>query len=106
MSQYPPSPPAYGALPQDPSQYSGYATPPPTYLVWGILTALLCIMPLGVASIVFAAQVNSKWAAGDVAGAQQSSAKAKNFAIWSAGAFIVLMVLVFVFTFVAALAGS
>ena len=38
----------------------------------------------GVFSIVFSTQVNSKWAAGDFAGAHASSEKAKKFAIWSA----------------------
>jgi hypothetical protein len=47
---------------------------------------------------VFAAQVNSKWSAGDVAGAQDASRKAKQFAIWSAvaGAIIVAIYLVVV----------
>jgi hypothetical protein len=63
---------------------AGHGAPPPNYLVWAILTTVLCCLPLGVVSIVFAAQVNSKWAAGDVAGAHDSSAKARKFAIWSA----------------------
>jgi hypothetical protein len=62
-------------------------------LVWAILTTVLCCLPLGVASIVYAAQVNSKWAAGDVAGAQASSEKAKKFAIWSAIAGVVIAVI-------------
>jgi len=52
--------------------------------VWAIVSPVFCCLPLGIASIVFAAQVNGKYASGDVAGAQQSSAKAKKFAIWSA----------------------
>jgi hypothetical protein len=48
------------------------------------LTTIFCCLPLGIASIVFAAQVNGKYAAGDLAGAQESSRKAKQFAIWSA----------------------
>ena len=56
---------------------------PPNYLVWAILSVLLC-WPLGVVSIVFAAQVNGKWAARDLEGAQQASAKARVFAIWAA----------------------
>jgi hypothetical protein len=52
--------------------------------VWAILSTICCCLPLGVVSIVFAAQVNSKWAVGDVAGAHASSRKAKTFAIWSA----------------------
>jgi interferon-induced transmembrane protein len=45
---------------------------------------VLCCLPLGIVSIVFSTQVNSKYAAGDLAGAQAASRKAKNFAIWSA----------------------
>jgi hypothetical protein len=52
--------------------------------VWAILSTVLCCLPLGIASIVFSAQVNNKYAVGDLAGAQASSAKAKKFAIWSA----------------------
>ncbi|GEK19208.1 CD225/dispanin family protein [Cellulomonas persica] len=102
--QQPPygTPPAYGSTPSYPStpygaQAPGYPTapppaggagygapPPPNYLVWAILTTVLCCLPLGVPSIVFAAQVNSKWYAGDAAGAYDASRKAKQFAIWSA----------------------
>jgi hypothetical protein len=59
------------------------STPPPNHLVWGILATLLCCPPFGIASIVFSSQVNSKWAAGDVAGAQVASAKAGKFALWA-----------------------
>lgn len=76
--------PQYGA-PQYGTPYGQPAgSPPPNYLVWAILTTIFCCLPLGIASIVFAAQVNGKYAAGDVAGAQESSRKAKQFAIWSA----------------------
>jgi len=79
----PPPPPSYGA-PGVPAGAQG--TPPPNYLVWAILSTILCGcgFPLGIASIVFSTQVNSKWALGDVAGAEQASAKAKRFAIWAA----------------------
>jgi hypothetical protein len=66
--------------------------PPQNYLVWAILSTIFCCLPLGVVSIVFAAQVNGKWAAGDAAGAQASSRKAKQFAIWSAAVSLILLV--------------
>ena len=82
--------PQYGA-PQYGSPYGQPAgSPPPNYLVWAILATIFCCLPLGIASIVFAAQVNGKYAAGDVAGAQESSRKAKQFAIWSAVVGVVL----------------
>jgi len=99
MSDYgstPPPPPP----PPPSSPYGGQGgpgTPPPNYLVWAILTTILCCLPLGVVSIVFSTQVNGKWALGDVAGAQDSSAKAKKFAVWSAIAWAIVVVLYLIF---------
>ena len=50
----------------------------PNYLIPAILSAVCCF-PLGIISIVFAAQVNGKVASGDVQGALDSSKKAKMF---------------------------
>jgi uncharacterized membrane protein len=79
-----------------PSQGAG-GEPPNNNLVWAILSTIFCCLPLGVASIVFAAQVDGKWAAGDYAGAHESARKAKQFAIWSAVALAVLIVLYILF---------
>jgi hypothetical protein len=49
----------------------------PTYLVPSILCTLCCCLPLGVVAIVFAAQVSSKLAAGDIPGAIHASKQAK-----------------------------
>ena len=49
----------------------------PTYLWQSIVVTACCCLPFGIAAIVFAAQVNSKLAAGDVQGAMESSRKAK-----------------------------
>jgi Interferon-induced transmembrane protein/zinc-ribbon domain len=55
-----------------------------SYLAESILVTLCCCLPLGIPAIVFAAQVNSKAAAGDVAGAMESARQARN---WCIGAF-------------------
>lgn len=60
------------------------ARPPENYLVWAILSLVLGFWPLGVAAVVFSSQVNSKWMIGDLAGALESSRKAKKYAIASA----------------------
>ena len=52
----------------------------PNYLVQAILVTLFCCLPFGIVSIVYASQVNSKLAAGDIAGAREASDKAK---MWS-----------------------
>ncbi len=49
----------------------------PNYLAPAILVTLCCCIPLGIPAIVYAAQVNGKLAAGDLAAAQEMSRKAK-----------------------------
>ena len=56
----------------------------PNHLVWAILTTLFCCLPLGIVSIVYAAQVDGKRAAGDLPGAYKASHNAKMWAIYSA----------------------
>ena len=87
MSNYGSTPPPPPPPPPPPSPYGAMgvpSSPPPNYLVWAILSTVLCCLPLGIASIVFSTQVNSKWAQGDIAGAQAASVKAKTFAISAA----------------------
>lgn len=54
--------------------------PPPNYLVFAIIVTIFCCQILGIVSIVFAAQVNSKWNAGDYEGAINAS---KNAKLWA-----------------------
>lgn len=68
----------------------------PNYLVPAILSAFCC-MPLGIVAIVFAAQVNGKVATGDVAGALDSSKKAKMFSFIAIGLGLLCGVIYFVF---------
>jgi hypothetical protein len=49
---------------------------PKNWLVESILVTIFCCLPFGVAGIIFAAQVNSKYDAGDYEGAVKSSADA------------------------------
>jgi hypothetical protein len=66
---------------------------PPSYLVWAILTTLFCCLPFGIASIVFAAQVDSKYSQGDVVGSQRASDAAKLWAIVAAAVSVGIVVL-------------
>src|SRR5687767_2785877 len=80
----PPPPPGYGGQPYGGQPY-GPGPKPDNNLVWAILSTVLCCLPVGIASIVFASQVDSKWSAGDYAGARDASDKARKFALLSAG---------------------
>ncbi len=68
-------------------------TPPENYLVWAILVTIFCCLPFGIVSIIFAAQVNSKWQSGDLEGARQASKNAKTWAWVSAGIGIVSIII-------------
>lgn len=96
-------PPGYGG---PPSFGYGAGQPPNNYLVWAILTTILCCLPLGVVSIVFSSQVNSKWAMGDAQGALKASNNARNFAIASAVAALVIGVVWLFFAILVGVSGS
>ena len=72
----------------DPEPPSDMPGPPPTahvptYLVPAILVTIFCCLPFGIVSIVYAAQVNEKLGAGDVAGAMRASNNANTW-MWVA----------------------
>ncbi len=85
----------------------GYGVGPPpgpkpnNYLGWAIAATLLCCLPSGVVSIVYAAQVDGKWSRGDWAGAMQSAKNARTWAIVSAVLGIVATI-IYVFAVLAA----
>ncbi|MFB6341379.1 CD225/dispanin family protein [Saccharicrinis sp. FJH62] len=53
--------------------------PPKTWLVESILVTILCCLPFGIAGIVNASKVESRFYSGDVEGANKSSADAKKW---------------------------
>jgi hypothetical protein len=69
--------------PATPLPVTGVVLPPgqtvPNYLVFAILATVFCCLPAGIPAIVFAAQVNGKLQAGDIAGAQYASKNAKTW---------------------------
>lgn len=81
-------------------QPAPHQAPPPNYLVWSILSTIFCCLPLGIVSIVYAAQVNSKWQMGDFEGARLSS---KNARLWALIALGVGLVGGFIWTILALL---
>lgn len=57
----------------------------PNHLAKAILVTLFCCMPLGIVSIVFSAQTDTKARMGDYNGALETSRKANLFANWALG---------------------
>jgi hypothetical protein len=66
----------------------------PNYLVQAILSTLCCCIPFGIVAIVYAAQVDGKFAAGDYQGALRSSQNAKMWCWIAFGVGLLLNVVV------------
>ena len=81
----------------------------PNYLIPAILSTIFCCLPLGVVSIIFATQVNSKVQTGDIPGAMEASRKAKMFMYIAVGLGVltwVCVVVMWIFVFGMAAIGS
>ncbi|MBN1628808.1 MAG: CD225/dispanin family protein [Thermoleophilia bacterium] len=85
--------------PQDHQAYRpAYQTPPshgggrhvPSYMGWAIVVLLFCFWPTGIAAVVNAGRVGNQVALGDIAGAEESSRRAKMWCWASLGIAVVL----------------
>ena len=77
-----------------------------TYLLPAILCTLFCCLPLGIPAIVYATQVTSKQAKGDIAGAQAASQHARLWCWISFAVGILWTMLVSIFFGMVASGGS
>lgn len=69
--------------------------PPKTWLIESILVTLFCCLPLGIVGIVNATRVESRFYAGDIAGANQASADAGKWTkigFWIGAAGVILYI--------------
>ena len=78
---------------------------PDNYLVWSILTTVLCCLPFGIVAIVKSSKVDSLWAQGQYAEAQKSANDAKMWSMISAGSCLVVLILYFLLIFIGAAIG-
>lgn len=102
---------AYQAPPYEPSPYRQAGQPGsiphiPSYLGWAIAVLILCFWPTGIAAVVYASQVDNKLIRGDIAGARESSRKAKMWCWISFGIAIGFVVLAIVIAVIAAITFS
>ncbi|MBC7827670.1 MAG: CD225/dispanin family protein [Chitinophagaceae bacterium] len=63
---------------------------PDNYLVFAIITTVLCCLPLGIVSIIHSTKVDNLWNAGQYEQAKTASNQAKQFAIYAAIAGVVV----------------
>ncbi|MQA10926.1 MAG: CD225/dispanin family protein [Pseudonocardiaceae bacterium] len=90
----------YGPGPSGPYGQPNPGPPPDSNLVWGILTTVLCCLPLGIVSIVKANQVNTLWFTGQYDQAHRAADEAKKWAMWSAIAAGVPILLYIIFVII------
>lgn len=110
-----PPPPAPVAPPPPPTSGGGTRIPgpipydvtsasrppkPDNYLVWSILATVLCCLPAGIVAIIYSTQVDSKYNAGDYAGAEASAKTAKMWAMISAGVILLIGLIYLAFFFI------
>lgn len=68
--------------------------PPKTWLVESILVTIFCCQILGIISIIYAADVESKFYRGDIVGAENASRTAKTLVIASVAFGIITIIAV------------
>ena len=70
---------------------------PDNYLVWASLSTVLCCLPFGIVSIVYAAKVNGLYAAKQYDEAETASKNAKKWAIIAAVSGVVIDIIYIIF---------
>jgi ABC-type multidrug transport system permease subunit len=68
--------------------------PPANYLALAIISTIFCCQVFGIISIIYAAQVNTKYLSGDYAGAESASKNAKTWGIVSIGIGVVIIAVI------------
>ncbi len=89
-------PPKRPVVSEDEGYRGAIPAKPDNNLVWGIVTTLLCCLPLGIVSIIHATKVNDLYASGKYNEAQNEAKKAKQWAIYGLVAGIIGWIIYFV----------
>ena len=72
------TPPPYPPVPPR-TTTSAPTQKPENWLIWAILSTVLCCLPLGIVSIIYATKVDNLWNAGQYEEAEKASKTAKLF---------------------------
>lgn len=87
------------------TQSNSYVNKPDNFLVWSILSTVLCCMPFGIAAIVYSTKVDSLWNSGDKLGAQDASKKAKMWMLIAVGCGVLAYIIVGLLSVLGVIAG-
>lgn len=70
---------------------------PDSGLVWAILCTIMCCLPFGIVSIVYASKVDSLWNIGAYQEAYRAASTAKKWALWGAIIDFIWVLMIFIF---------
>ncbi len=87
-----------------PPQQTPPIAKPDNFLVWAILATIFCCMPFGIASIVNASKVDSRWASGDYNGAINAANNARTWFWWAFGIGLIWVIIYIVYCVVVGVA--
>lgn len=79
---------------------------PDNFLVWAILSTVMCCVPFGVVAIIYSNQVDSLWLSGRYDEAEEALRKAKMWTYISAGsgaALIIGLIIFYIIMFIVAI---
>ena len=79
---------------------------PDNFLVWAILSTVMCCLPLGIVAILKASKVDTLWLAGQHDEAIATAAEAKKWTLIAVGCGVAWMAIYALIMIVAAVAGS
>ncbi|NEV93197.1 CD225/dispanin family protein [Psychroflexus sp. YR1-1] len=77
---------------------------PANHLALAIITTILCCLPAGIVSIIYASQVNTKYNAGDYEGALRASKNAKTW--WIVALVVGLVIIIGYIAFIIIVGGE
>ncbi len=79
----------------------GVANKPDNYMIWAILATILCSLPFGIVSIVYASKVDGLWISGQRIAANDAASKARLWLLVSVGIGVVSNIIgaILLFTF-------
>lgn len=85
---------------------SNVSVKPENYLVWAVLTTVMCCLPLGIVAILKSNNVNTFWAAGQIKEAEAASAEAKKWVMIAAGCGLAWIVVCAILGFIGGFIGA
>ena len=90
----PSTPPPFPPTPPQPSVNNN--SKPDNWLIWAILSTVLCCLPLGIVSIIYATKVDNLWNSGQQEEAIKASNMARLFFVLALGGGVLAVIIGFI----------